>query len=122
MTLSFVRNKGFMIKEYFADYYIQKSNYTVNLTYNEIDYHVSKAEPLKITLVDTRIDPMTEGRIKRIKKRIDNQPFFLTYGNGIWVNGGFMVSMLDEFIKWKKFSLPRLSEEGKLSCDKPDDF
>lgn len=75
--------KGYIIKEYFANYYLHQSDITVNLSENTIQTHQSFAEPWTITLVDTGIDSMTGGRIKRIQKYTDDQPFLLTYGDGV---------------------------------------
>lgn len=75
--------KGYMIKEYFANYYMHKSDIVVNLESNSIEMLDTNAEPWKITLVDTGVNSMTGGRIKRIQKYTENQPFFLTYGDGV---------------------------------------
>ncbi len=75
--------KGYIIKEYFANYFLHKSNVTVDLVNNSLDFHNSNAEPWKITLVDTGNDTMTGGRIKRIKDYVNNETFMLTYGDGV---------------------------------------
>lgn len=75
--------KGYAIKEYFANYFMHMSDLTVDLKSGNIELHHSKAEPWKITLVDTGINTMTGGRIKRIKDYIDNETFMLTYGDGV---------------------------------------
>lgn len=75
--------KGYMIKEYFANYFLHKSDVTVSLKDNSLKVHDSKAEPWNITLVDTGNETMTGGRIKRIQKHIGNEPFLLTYGDGV---------------------------------------
>jgi len=75
--------KGYVIKEYFANYFLHKSDVTIDLKSNNHKYHSSDAEPWKITLVDTGIDTMTGGRIKRIEEYIGGQPFMLTYGDGV---------------------------------------
>lgn len=75
--------KGYVIKEYFANYFLHKSDVTVNLKENQVEVHDSEAEPWKITLVDTGIDTMTGGRIKRIAKYLNDEPFMLTYGDGV---------------------------------------
>lgn len=75
--------KGYVVKEYFANYFLHKSDVTINLSDNSIDVHDSKAEPWKITLVDTGNESMTGGRVKRIQKHIGNEPFMLTYGDGV---------------------------------------
>ena len=75
--------KGYIIKEYFANYFLHKSNVTISLVDNSIQVHDSQAEPLKITLVDTGNDSMTGGRIKRIEKYTNGETFMLTYGDGV---------------------------------------
>lgn len=75
--------KGYVIKEYFANYFLHQSDVTIDLKNNNIEYHFSDAEPWKITLIDTGVDTMTGGRIKRVQKYLENKPFFLTYGDGL---------------------------------------
>jgi glucose-1-phosphate cytidylyltransferase len=75
--------KGYIIKEYFANYYLHKSDVTIDLKDNTLKVHDSQAEPWKITLVDTGNESMTGGRIKRIQPHIGNEPFMLTYGDGV---------------------------------------
>ena len=75
--------KGYVIKEYFSNYFLHNSNVTFDLNNNSFDIHNSKIEPWKVTLLDTGIDTMTGGRIKRAKKFIDGKPFLLTYGDGV---------------------------------------
>jgi glucose-1-phosphate cytidylyltransferase len=75
--------KGYMIKEYFADYYLHNADLTVDLSDNSMHIHKSNAEAWKVTLVDTGAETLTGGRIKRIQKYIGNEPFMLTYGDGV---------------------------------------
>ncbi|ALI99755.1 glucose-1-phosphate cytidylyltransferase [Rufibacter tibetensis] len=75
--------KGYLIKEYFANYYRHLSDITIDLKDNSVEVHDSQAEPWKITLVDTGVNSMTGGRIKRVQKYIGNEPFLLTYGDGV---------------------------------------
>lgn len=75
--------KGYMVKEYFANYFLHKSDVTIDLEINEVITHDTQAEPWKITLVDTGQNSMTGGRIKRIQKHIGNERFMLTYGDGV---------------------------------------
>lgn len=75
--------KGYMIKEYFANYYRHMTDMTIDLAHNNIEYHKSKAEPWQVTLVDTGLNSMTGGRIKRVKDYVGNEPFMLTYGDGV---------------------------------------
>ena len=75
--------KGYFIKEYFANYFLHQSDVTIDLANNSVETHQSQAEPWKITLVDTGKETMTGGRIKRIQKYTGNEPFLLTYGDGV---------------------------------------
>ncbi|MCS3801738.1 glucose-1-phosphate cytidylyltransferase [Chitinophagaceae bacterium OAS944] len=93
--------KGYVIKEYFANYFLHKSDVTIDLSNNSVHVHDSQAEPWKITLVDTGVNSMTGGRIKRIQPHVNNEPFFLTYGDG--VSDINVKSLLDFHKKHKKF-------------------
>lgn len=76
--------KGYYIKEYFAHYFLHESDVTFDFTAsNKIINHENTAEPWKVTLVNTGLDTMTGGRIKRIQKYIGGEPFMLTYGDGV---------------------------------------
>lgn len=75
--------KGYMIKEYFLNYFTHNSDVTVNLENNEVEVHRSKSETFKVTMVDTGLETMTAGRLKRIEKYIDGEEFMLTYGDGV---------------------------------------
>jgi glucose-1-phosphate cytidylyltransferase len=75
--------KGYVIKEYFSNYFLHMSDITFDLQNNKMQVHLKKAEPWKITLVDTGENTMTGGRIKRIKDYIGNETFCLTYGDGV---------------------------------------
>jgi glucose-1-phosphate cytidylyltransferase len=75
--------KGYVIKEYFANYFLHKSDVTINLKENKLQVHDSFAEPWNITLVDTGLNTMTGGRIKRVRQHIGNETFLLTYGDGV---------------------------------------
>ena len=75
--------KGYVIKEYFANYFLHASDVTIDIKNNNIEVHNTKSEPWKITLVDTGLETMTGGRIKRIQKYVENEPFLLTYGDGV---------------------------------------
>ncbi len=75
--------KGYMIKEYFANYSLHKSNITFDLKKNGIEVHSSDVEPWRITLVDTGLNTMTGGRLKRVKGFLDNESFCFTYGDGL---------------------------------------
>lgn len=75
--------KGHLIKEFFSNYFIRRSDVTIDLKNNEIDVHQKYAEPWKITLIDTGLETMTGGRLKRIKKFVENDTFCFTYGDGL---------------------------------------
>jgi glucose-1-phosphate cytidylyltransferase len=75
--------KGYVIKEYFSNYFLHKSNIEIDIANNSVKTLDSTAEKWKISLIDTGKDTMTGGRIKRIKDIIGNEPFMLTYGDGV---------------------------------------
>ncbi len=75
--------KGYVIKEYFVNYYLHQSNITIDLNSNKIIIHNSTSEPWKVTLVDTGLNTMTGGRILRVKDYIGNSTFMMTYGDGV---------------------------------------
>lgn len=75
--------KSYMVKEYFTNYYLHRSDVTINLKDNSINIHDTQAEPWKITLVDTGMNTMTGGRIKRVASYLNNETFLLTYGDGV---------------------------------------
>ena len=76
--------KQSVIKEWFADYYINHSDVTFDFTKKEkITVHNTESEPWKVTIVDTALNTMTGGRIKRVGKYLGDEPFFLTYGDGL---------------------------------------
>lgn len=75
--------KGYMIKEYFANYYLHQSNVTIDLNTNSKSYFNNTSEPWKITLLDTGENTMTGGRILKAKPYIGNSTFMLTYGDGV---------------------------------------
>jgi glucose-1-phosphate cytidylyltransferase len=76
--------KGYAIKEYFNNYFLHESNVTFDFrNKNQIVFHEHTAEPWQITLVNTGPETMTGGRVKRIRPYINNEPFMLTYGDGV---------------------------------------
>ena len=75
--------KGYMIKEYFANYSLHNSDVTFDLNDNSIKVHQNFAEPWKITLVDTGMDTMTGGRLRKVKKFVGQETFCFTYGDGL---------------------------------------
>jgi len=76
--------KGYQIKEYFANYFLHESDVTFDFSHGRKEMvHSHAAEPWKVTLVNTGVGTQTGGRIKRVKKYLENQPFMLTYGDGV---------------------------------------
>lgn len=75
--------KGYVIKEYFANYFLHQSNLTIDLKNNKTQVLNSLSEPWKVTLIDTGLNTMTGGRIKKVEKYIDRETFMLTYGDGV---------------------------------------
>jgi len=75
--------KGYVIKEYFANYFLHMADVTFDMTSNVMTVHRQKAEPWKVTLVDTGANTMTGGRIKRVQEYIGNETFMVTYGDGL---------------------------------------
>ncbi len=75
--------KGYVIKEYFANYFLYESDITIDLASNNIEVHNNSAEPWKVTLIDTGRETLTGGRIKRAKPYLGDEPFLLTYGDGV---------------------------------------
>lgn len=76
--------KGYVIKEYFADYYLHRSDITFDFSNNnEMTIHNNVAEPWKVTLVDTGVNSQTGARLKRVQKYVGNERFMLTYGDGV---------------------------------------
>jgi len=75
--------KQYVVKEFFADYFLHTSDVTFDLANNKMEVHNNYAEPWKVTLVDTGLHTMTGGRVKRIQPYIGDEPFMLTYGDGV---------------------------------------
>lgn len=107
--------KGYMIKSYFANYYRHMADMTVDMTNNSIEYHKNHAEPWKVTLIDTGIDTMTGGRIKRVQEYVGNEPFMLTYGDGV---GDVDIKKLVEFHKehGKLITMTSVLPEGRFGA------
>ncbi|MHB8336535.1 MAG: glucose-1-phosphate cytidylyltransferase [Ignavibacteriaceae bacterium] len=75
--------KGYLIKEYFANYFLHQSDVTIDLSINKIEVHNNNTEPWKVTLVDTGDNTKTGGRILRVRDYIKNETFMMTYGDGV---------------------------------------
>ena len=107
--------KGYYIKEYFANYFLHQSDVTIDLSNNDIQVHNNTSEPWKVTLLETGLDTMTGGRIKRAKKFIGDEPFLLTYGDGVAdIN-------LDNLIKFHKshgklITMTAVQPEGRFGA------
>jgi len=91
--------KGYMIKEYFANYSLHMSDVTLDLKNDSKEIHHQTVEPWKITLVDTGLDTLTGGRLKKVKKFVDDDTFCFTYGDGV---ANIDISKLINFHKDKK--------------------
>ena len=75
--------KGYVVKEYFFNYYLHMADITVDLRSNVIEWHRAASEPWKVTLVDTGAETMTGGRMKRIRSYLDDEAFCMTYGDAV---------------------------------------
>jgi len=75
--------KGYVIKEYFQNYFLHLSDVTIDVAKNSMEIHEERAENWKITLVDTGIDTLTGGRLKRVRKYLGDDDFCFTYGDGV---------------------------------------
>jgi glucose-1-phosphate cytidylyltransferase len=75
--------KQYVVKEFFADYFLHTSDVTFDLANNQMEVHNNYSEPWKVTLVDTGLNTMTGGRVKRIQPYVNDEPFMLTYGDGV---------------------------------------
>lgn len=125
--------KGWMIKEYFVNYFLHNADVTVDLAQNSIEVHQGFAEPFKVSLIDTGLDTMTAGRLKRVLPYVGNEPFMLTYGDGVCnVN-------IDELLAFHKnhgkictmtaiqatsrFGVIKMEEDGSIDAfeEKPED-
>jgi glucose-1-phosphate cytidylyltransferase len=75
--------KGYMVKEYFTNYFVHMSDVTVDLKNNKVEVHSNHAEPWKVTMVDTGNETMTGGRLKRVEEYVNDGTFMMTYGDGL---------------------------------------
>lgn len=105
--------KAYIIKEFFADYFLHTSDVTFDLSTNQMLVHNNYSEPWKVTLIDTGLNTMTGGRIKRIKEYIGNETFMVTYGDGV---GDVDLTKLSEFHKThgKLATLTTVQPEGRF--------
>jgi glucose-1-phosphate cytidylyltransferase len=107
--------KGYYIKEYFANYFRHQSDMTIDLQNNKTEYFNNKAEPWKITLIDTGLDSMTGGRVKRVQDIVGDEPFMLTYGDGV---SDINIEELVEFHKshGKSMTMTSAQPEGRFGA------
>jgi glucose-1-phosphate cytidylyltransferase len=91
--------KGYYIKEFFINYFLHKSDVTIDLTSNKLEIHNNNCEPWKVSLIDTGSETMTGGRVLRVKDYTKNEPFLMTYGDGV---ADININKLIEFHKSKK--------------------
>lgn len=75
--------KGYVIKEYFSNYFLHMTDVTFDMAQNRMEIHKGSAEPWKVTLVDTGLNTMTGGRLKRVEEYVGDQTFCMTYGDGL---------------------------------------
>jgi glucose-1-phosphate cytidylyltransferase len=75
--------KGYCIKEYFANYFLHSADVTIDISHNAVTVHNGRAEDWRVTLVDTGLETMTGGRLKRVRRYVANDTFCLTYGDGV---------------------------------------
>lgn len=88
--------KGYVIKEFFANYFLRMSDVTFDMRFNQMNIHSGNAEPWRVTLVDTGEKSMTGGRLKRVREHIGSEAFCFTYGDGV---SDINISKLIEFHK-----------------------
>jgi len=107
--------KGYMIKEYFANYARYMADMTIDVLNNTSVYHLKYAEPWKITLIDTGEKTMTGGRVKRAKDYIGNETFMLTYGDGV---GDIDLNALIQFHRshGKTLTITSVQPEGRFGA------
>ena len=114
--------KGYVIKEYFMNYFLHQSDVTIDVGKNELKILNNKAEPWKVTLIDTGLDTLTGGRILRAKDIVGDETFMLTYGDGV---GNVKI---DELLKFhrshgKALTMTTVQPEGRfggVNYDKDD--
>jgi len=112
--------KGYMIKEFFANYFLHHSDVTFDVKNNKMTIHQNNVEPWKVTLIDTGENSMTGGRIKRVKEYVGDETFFLTYGDG--VSDVNISSLLDFHNSQKTFAtLTAVQPPGRYGAFNLDD-
>ena len=107
--------KGYMIKEYFANYFLHMSDVTFDMAENRMEVHRQHAEPWRVTVVDTGEQTMTGGRIKRVEPFLGNETFCCTYGDGV---GDIDIRSLVEFHRagGRKATLTGVQPPGRFGA------
>jgi glucose-1-phosphate cytidylyltransferase len=107
--------KGYIIKEYFLNYFIHQSDFTIDIKAGTIEAHNSLCEPWKVSLIDTGLDTMTGGRIRRAHNFIGDEPFLMTYGDGV---ADINIHNLVEFHKThgKAMTMTSAQPEGRFGA------
>lgn len=126
--------KQHIIKEYFADYYLHRSDVTFDFTdENKMVVHSNIAEPWKVTVIDTGLNTMTGGRVKRIEKYINGENFLLTYGDGVsdiniselvdYFNEKNTIAAITAINVRQRFGVLEINKSGKITRfkEKSDD-
>jgi len=105
--------KAYIIKEFFANYFLHASDVTFDLIQNKMAVHSNTVEPWKVTLVDTGLNTMTGGRLKRIQPYLQNETFMMTYGDGV---SDIDIRKLEEFHKshGKMVTISAVKPEGRF--------
>ncbi|MCR5763303.1 MAG: glucose-1-phosphate cytidylyltransferase [Treponema sp.] len=107
--------KGHVIKDYFLNYYNRYSDMTIDMSNNDVQIHKMRSEPWKVTMLYTGPDTMTAGRIARAKKYINDEPFMLTYGDG--VSNVNIEKLVDSHAKSGKLvTLTAVQPEGRFGA------
>lgn len=91
--------KGYMIKEYFANYFLHMSDVSIDMKHNKIEVHQNSAEPWRVTLIDTGDQTQTGGRLKRVRDYVGDEHFCFTYGDGV---GDINITSLLDFHREQK--------------------
>ena len=111
--------KGYVIKEYFVNYFLHMSNITFDMSNNEMKVHENNSEPWKVTIVDTGDQTMTGGRIKRVKEYVGDETFCMTYGDGVSdVNITELLKFHSKTGKWA--SVTAVQPAGRFGAIKMD--
>lgn len=114
--------KGYVIKEYFANYHLHNADLTIDIGANTVEYRQRRAEPWRITLIDTGGETMTGGRIRRVRDYIGDEDFCMTYGDGV---ANINIRRLIDFHQscGRKATVTAVSPPGRFgSLDIGDDY